>query len=122
MFRPAARALARAPTVAARTPANRRLISTGPTKSRSWKNTFLRLGLAGGAVYYYNTSSVFSEEPKCMFRRLELGLPLFLDPEVASRDNPVTVKANEVWNRKSLTTLLFGFSLSPFFDPETKWR
>ncbi|CAI7595318.1 unnamed protein product [Penicillium palitans] len=64
MFRPAARALARAPTVAARTPANRRLISTGPTKSRSWKNTFLRLGLAGGAIYYYNTSSVFSEEPK----------------------------------------------------------
>ncbi|EKV11896.1 Mitochondrial intermembrane space protein Mia40 [Penicillium digitatum] len=64
MFRPAARALARAPTVAARTPAHRRLISTGPTKSRSWKNTFLRLGLAGGAVYYYNTSSVFSEEPK----------------------------------------------------------
>ncbi|KAJ5360065.1 hypothetical protein N7517_009256 [Penicillium concentricum] len=64
MFRPAARALARAPAVAARTPANRRLISTGPTKSRSWKNTFLRLGLAGGAIYYYNTSSVFSEEPK----------------------------------------------------------
>ncbi|OQE80926.1 hypothetical protein PENNAL_c0043G02737 [Penicillium nalgiovense] len=95
MFRPAARALARAPTVAARTPANRRLISTGPTKSRSWKNTFLRLGLAGGAIYYYNTSSVFSEEPKCTFRRLELGLPLFLDPEVASRDNPVAVKANE---------------------------
>ncbi|CAI7646816.1 unnamed protein product [Penicillium glandicola] len=64
MFRPAARALARAPAVAARTPANTRLISTGPTKSRSWKNTFLRLGLAGGAIYYYNTSSVFSEEPK----------------------------------------------------------
>ncbi|KAJ5958960.1 uncharacterized protein N7479_006110 [Penicillium vulpinum] len=64
MFRPAARALARAPAVAARTPANRRLISTGPNKSRSWKNSFLRLGLAGGAIYYYNTSSVFSEEPK----------------------------------------------------------
>lgn len=24
----------------------------------------MRLGLAGGAIYYYNTSSVFSEEPK----------------------------------------------------------
>lgn len=121
MFRPAARALARAPTVAARTPANRRLISTGPTKSRSWKNTFLRLGLAGGAIYYYNTSSVFSEEPKCMSRRLELGLPLFLDSEVASRDNPVTVKDDEFWNHKSLTLLLFGSSLYPFFDPETNW-
>ncbi|CAI7657057.1 unnamed protein product [Penicillium bialowiezense] len=64
MFRPAARALARAPNVASRTPANTRLISTGPSKPRGWKNTILRLGLAGGAVYYYNTSSVFSEEPK----------------------------------------------------------
>ena len=120
MFRPAARALARAPTVAARTPAHRRLISTGPTKSRSWKNTFLRLGLAGGAVYYYNTSSVFSEEPKCTSRRLKLGLPLFLDSEAASCDNPVAVKNNEFWNRKSLILLLFCFSLYPFFDPETK--
>jgi intermembrane space import and assembly protein 40 len=66
MFRPAVRALARAPTVAARSPANSRLISTGPApKSRSWKNTALRLGLAGGAIYYYNTSSAFSEEPSC---------------------------------------------------------
>lgn len=121
MFRPAARALARAPAVAARTPANRRLISTGPTKSRSWKNTFLRLGLAGGAIYYYNTSSVFSEEPKCMSCRLKLGLPLFLASEVASCDNPVTVKNNEFWNHKPLTLLSFGFSLYPFFDPETKW-
>ncbi|KAJ5263619.1 hypothetical protein N7478_011224 [Penicillium angulare] len=63
MFRPAVRALARAPAVA-RGPANTRLISTGPTpKSRSLKSTVLRLGLAGGAIYYYNNSSVFSEEP-----------------------------------------------------------
>ncbi|KAJ5716004.1 uncharacterized protein N7483_013185 [Penicillium malachiteum] len=64
MFRPAARALARSPAVAARTPATTRLISTGPTpKSRSLKSSVLRLGLAGGAIYYYNTSSAFSEEP-----------------------------------------------------------
>ncbi|KAJ5183141.1 hypothetical protein N7492_000757 [Penicillium capsulatum] len=63
MFRPAARALARAPTVAARGPANRRLISTGPTKSRSLKNTVVRVGLAAGAIYYYNTSSIFAETP-----------------------------------------------------------
>ncbi|KAJ5134282.1 hypothetical protein N7448_000694 [Penicillium atrosanguineum] len=63
MFRPAVRALARAPTVA-RGPASTRLISTGPApKSRSWKNTAVRLGLAAGAVYYYNTSSVFAQEP-----------------------------------------------------------
>ncbi|KAJ5176536.1 Mitochondrial intermembrane space import and assembly protein 40 [Penicillium canariense] len=65
MFRPAARALARAPVVAARSPASTRLISTaGPTsKSRSWKSTAVRLGLAGGAIYYYNTSSTFAQEP-----------------------------------------------------------
>ncbi|KAJ6107730.1 intermembrane space import and assembly protein 40 [Penicillium sp. IBT 18751x] len=63
MFRPAARALARAPTVA-RGPASTRLISTGPApKSRSWKNTAVRLGLAVGAVYYYNTSNAFAQEP-----------------------------------------------------------
>lgn len=68
MFRPVARALARAPVVAARSPASTRLISTsGPTsKSRSWKSTFVRLGLAGGAIYYYNTSSAFAQEPSCM--------------------------------------------------------
>lgn len=67
MFRPATRALARAPAVAARGPASTRLISTGPApKSRSWKNYAVRLGLAAGAVYYYNTSSVFAQESSCM--------------------------------------------------------
>lgn len=75
MFRPAARVLARAPTVAARGPANRRLISTGPTKSRSLKNTVFRVGLAAGAIYYYNTSSTFAETPSCMFCRLAFSLP-----------------------------------------------
>ncbi|KAL4911879.1 hypothetical protein BDW62DRAFT_215437 [Aspergillus aurantiobrunneus] len=64
MFRPASRALLRAPAVA-RGPTARRFISTTPTgpKSRSWKNTFVRVGLAAGAIYYYNTSSVFAETP-----------------------------------------------------------
>ncbi|OGM50918.1 intermembrane space import and assembly protein 40 [Aspergillus bombycis] len=64
MFRPASRALLRAPAVA-RGPASRRLISTAPaeSKSRSWKNTAVRLGLAAGAIYYYNTSNVFAENP-----------------------------------------------------------
>lgn len=49
--------------------AQRRLISTAPPsqKSRSWTNRFVRLGLAGAVVYYYNTSTVFAEEPACMF-------------------------------------------------------
>ncbi|KKK17995.1 hypothetical protein P175DRAFT_0526362 [Aspergillus ochraceoroseus IBT 24754] len=72
MFRPASRAVLRTPAVAVRGPASagRRLISTTPTetKSRSWKNTFVRLGLAAGAVYYYNTSNVFTETPSLFFR------------------------------------------------------
>ncbi|KAE8378480.1 hypothetical protein BDV26DRAFT_261514 [Aspergillus bertholletiae] len=64
MFRPASRALLRAPAVA-RGPASRRLISTAPAESkpRSWKNSVVRLGLAAGAIYYYNTSNVFAENP-----------------------------------------------------------
>ncbi|EEH42244.1 uncharacterized protein PADG_07064 [Paracoccidioides brasiliensis Pb18] len=37
-------------------------------KPRSWKGTALRWALAAGAVYYYNTSSVFSEEPSFSLR------------------------------------------------------
>jgi hypothetical protein len=48
---------------------SRRLVSTStaPKKSGSWKGTFARWGLAGGAVYYYNTSPVFAQTPgrKC---------------------------------------------------------
>ncbi|KAE8352181.1 hypothetical protein BDV28DRAFT_158093 [Aspergillus coremiiformis] len=68
MFRPASRALLRAPTVV-RGPASRRLISTAPAESkRSWKNTAVRFGLAAGAIYYYNTSSVFAENPSFSLR------------------------------------------------------
>ncbi|RAK94936.1 coiled-coil-helix-coiled-coil-helix domain-containing protein [Aspergillus ibericus CBS 121593] len=65
MFRSAPRAILRAPAVAVRGPASRRLISTAPadSKPRSWKNTAARLGLAIGAVYYYNTSPIFAQTP-----------------------------------------------------------
>ncbi|KAF2221076.1 hypothetical protein BDZ85DRAFT_266238 [Elsinoe ampelina] len=44
---------------------SRRFLSTAPPHklSRSWKNSFARWGLAGAAVYYYNTSSAFADEP-----------------------------------------------------------
>ncbi|KAL4876590.1 hypothetical protein BJY04DRAFT_231497 [Aspergillus karnatakaensis] len=67
MFHPASRAVLRAPAVA-RGPARRFISSSTGTKSRSWKNTFIRLGLAGGAVYYYNTSPAFAEIPSLSFR------------------------------------------------------
>ncbi|KAF5560283.1 mitochondrial intermembrane space import assembly 40 [Fusarium phyllophilum] len=36
--------------------------ATPADKSRSWKGSVARLGLAFGAVYYYNTSPVFADE------------------------------------------------------------
>ncbi|KAK2752132.1 Oxidoreductase [Onygenales sp. PD_40] len=71
MFRPASRSLLRASSASSAAPQHirlaqaRRFISTAPPsqKSRSWKGAVLRWGLAAGAVYYYNTSSVFAEQP-----------------------------------------------------------
>ncbi|RYO74639.1 hypothetical protein DL764_010792 [Monosporascus ibericus] len=43
----------------------RRFASTSPAdKPRSWKSSALRWGLAIGALYYYNTSNAFAEEPE----------------------------------------------------------
>ncbi|KFH43151.1 Mitochondrial intermembrane space import and assembly protein-like protein [Hapsidospora chrysogenum ATCC 11550] len=58
--RPAVRGLRARPTV---TP--RRFLSSSASpadKPRSWKSSALRWGLAAGALYYYNTSSIFAEE------------------------------------------------------------
>ncbi|KAK5175528.1 Oxidoreductase [Saxophila tyrrhenica] len=44
---------------------SRRFVSTAPPhhQSRTWKSSATRWGLAGALVYYYNTASVFAEEP-----------------------------------------------------------
>ncbi|EYE98661.1 coiled-coil-helix-coiled-coil-helix domain-containing protein [Aspergillus ruber CBS 135680] len=80
MFRPAPRALLRAsstPFVAVRGPVSRRLVSTasssGTPKSRSWKSTFVRFGLAAGAVYYYNTNDIFAGQPSFSLRNQVYG-------------------------------------------------
>ena len=47
---------------------SRRLLTTGPAdkkKRSSFKGTTLRWGLAAAAVYFYNTSPVFSEDTAC---------------------------------------------------------
>jgi hypothetical protein len=46
----------------------RRPISTAPPsrKSRSWKSSATRWGLALGGIYYYNNSDIFAEEPPCL--------------------------------------------------------
>ncbi|KAF1811771.1 hypothetical protein P152DRAFT_437549 [Eremomyces bilateralis CBS 781.70] len=43
--------------------AGRRFASSGAAKPRSWKNFAARLGLAGGAVYLYNTNNAVTPHP-----------------------------------------------------------
>ncbi|KAG5302589.1 intermembrane space import and assembly protein [Histoplasma capsulatum G186AR] len=75
MFRPASRSCFR---IAFSTPkpvrfaqANRFINTDSASPSRkpsSWKGTALRWALAAGVVYYYNTSTVFAEEPGFSFQ------------------------------------------------------
>lgn len=57
-------------------PAAKRFLTTAPPHktSRSWKNSAARWTLAGGLIYYYNTSTVFAEEPACTFFAIQLRL------------------------------------------------
>ncbi|KAK5653245.1 hypothetical protein OQA88_9144 [Cercophora sp. LCS_1] len=67
MYRPALRSSSSA--FRALRPANlsagsRRLLSTAPAQKRgTWKGAGLRWALAIGAVYFYNTSPIFADEP-----------------------------------------------------------
>jgi intermembrane space import and assembly protein 40 len=69
MFRAAPRLIARSALPRSVAPV-RRYLSTAPPaqKSRSWKSLAARVGVAGTIIYYYNTTDVFAEEPKRMFR------------------------------------------------------
>ncbi|TAQ84818.1 hypothetical protein B7494_g6845 [Chlorociboria aeruginascens] len=51
----------------------RRFLSTAPPsqKSRSWKSSLARWGVAGGLLYYYNTSTAFAEEPDASVQQLD---------------------------------------------------
>jgi hypothetical protein len=56
-------------------PAAKRFLTTAPPHktSRSWKNSAARWTLAGGLIYYYNTSTVFAEEPPCTSSLLSIA-------------------------------------------------
>ncbi|CRK40248.1 hypothetical protein BN1708_008175 [Verticillium longisporum] len=67
MYRHTVRSASRAASALRQTTlrsAPRRFASTAPAdKPRKWKGSALRWGLAGAAVYYYNTSPIFADEP-----------------------------------------------------------
>lgn len=65
MIRQAPRCLLRTPIPSLRSTPTRRFFSTAPPaqRSRGWKSKATRLGLAVGVIYYYNTSTLFAEEP-----------------------------------------------------------
>ncbi|KPM38037.1 Mitochondrial intermembrane space import and assembly protein 40 [Neonectria ditissima] len=67
--------------------APRRFNSTAAGRSRSWKGSAVRWGLAFGAVYYYNTSPVFADEAICALSQLpSLGATTCTDSEEEEAD------------------------------------
>ena len=96
MIRQSPRCLLRAPATALRPFPTRRFLSTAPPaqKSRSWKNKATRLGLAVGIIYYYNTSTLFAEEPPCSsldisskpFKTNSLSPPVAVPPPSSPSD------------------------------------
>jgi hypothetical protein len=58
-----------------RTIFGRRFLTLEPThlRSRSWKSSALRWGLAIAGIYFYNTSSAFADQP--MFSELRRSSP-----------------------------------------------
>jgi len=64
MFRPALRAATTARAAPKAQRIGRRFASTTPSRSGTWKGAAVRWTAAGAVVYYYNTSSVFAEEPQ----------------------------------------------------------
>ncbi|OAA69125.1 mitochondrial intermembrane space protein Mia40 [Cordyceps fumosorosea ARSEF 2679] len=105
MFRTALQSGSRPATSALRTQAlrsaPRRFASTSPAdKSRSWKGSAVRWTLAGGAVYYYSTSSVFAEEA-IPAKQFSTAPPSF--PEAAESVQLPTVESI-VEERKSQAT------------------
>ncbi|OAX78564.1 hypothetical protein ACJ72_07126 [Emergomyces africanus] len=118
MFRPASRSLLRA---ASSTPRHTRLAqarrfigtdsASSSRKRSSWKGATLRWGLAAGVVYYYNTSSVFAEEPGFSFQPTssasediedDASLPT-LDSLTSAKKSKVTLKPSSLTPTKSDT-------------------
>lgn len=117
MFRPASRLILRQSLPAVRPVPTQRLLSTAPPaqKSRSWKSSAVRVGLAVGAVYYYNTSDVFAEQPSCASPYAPLGRSVLTQPPPPV---PIADTPDEETTLPTVDSILHSkrnraFSLSP---------
>ena len=83
--------------------AARRFISTAPPhqKSRSWRNSAARWGLAGALVYYYNAANTFAEEPQCMCCR-SAGAAL---PRLTKQSDAVHAPPETSHERETMATV-----------------
>lgn len=82
MIRSSSRTLIRQSISPIRSVRVQRFLSTAPPaqKSRSWKSSTLRWGLAIGGLYYYNTTNVFADEPARASSFSEFIIHLYLLP------------------------------------------
>lgn len=81
-------------------PPARRFASTVPAdRRRSWKSSFVRWGLAIGAVYWYSTSTAFAEEPK--FTTIQPP-PEFSDEDLPTVEAVIARKRQEAEARARL--------------------
>ncbi|EME86553.1 uncharacterized protein MYCFIDRAFT_186716 [Pseudocercospora fijiensis CIRAD86] len=95
MFRPAFRAASAARSIPKAQKIGRRFASTSSAKSGSWKGTALRWTAAGAIVYYYNTASVFAEEPASEQRRAQARANLHASQLQEKTESPQTVAVSD---------------------------
>ena len=95
MHRIALRTAARPAARNLRTVTTKRFASTASpaNRPRSWKSSALRWGLAGAALYYYNTSSVFADEAA---PQTVNAPPTFADDDLPTVDSVIEQKRKQV--------------------------
>jgi intermembrane space import and assembly protein 40 len=98
MHRIALRTAARPAARSLRTATTKRFASTASPadRPRSWKSSALRWGLAGAALYYYNTSTVFADE---MPSRTVDAPPTFADDDLPTVDSVIEQKRKQVQSK-----------------------
>ncbi|KAL2753151.1 hypothetical protein ACRALDRAFT_1066074 [Sodiomyces alcalophilus JCM 7366] len=95
MYRQAVRSAPRASSAlrqsCLRSAGGRRFASTAPSdKPRTWRSSVVRWGLAAAAVYYYNTSPIFADEPQSP--RTVPAPPQFAESDLKTVDSVIEEK------------------------------